>query len=329
MIPVKLSMRNFMCYRENMTPLNLVGVHTASISGDNGNGKSALVDAMTWALWGKTRAKNDDDLIYARQNDMEVEFDFMAGQQVYRVIRKHARPKSRRASGQSSLDLLISDGANFKQISGNKIRETEKQIISLLHMDYDTFINSAFLRQGHADEFTVSSPAKRKQVLADILGLSLYDHLEDQAKEQAKQQEAERFLAESSINDISQELAQKPAYEAELEQVRSELSDIEQVMKEQQSKLNELRQKKESMENRRTQLAQLEAHVVEISRAMEQWDSQIKQHQSRVTEYGELIARRESIEEGFNKFTEVKKVGDELNQKFRTASALNERTHQL
>ena len=76
MIPIKLSMRNFMCYRDNVPPLSFDGIHIACISGDNGNGKSALIDAITWALWGKARAKSDDDLIYLGQTEMAVEFDF-------------------------------------------------------------------------------------------------------------------------------------------------------------------------------------------------------------------------------------------------------------
>ena len=79
MIPITLKMRNFMCYRDNVPPLHFGGIHTACISGDNGNGKSALIDAMTWALWGRTRAKSDDDLINSGQTEMEVEFDFAVG----------------------------------------------------------------------------------------------------------------------------------------------------------------------------------------------------------------------------------------------------------
>ena len=71
----------------------------------------------------------------------------------------------------------------FKVISGDTKIQTQQKIIDTLNMDYDTFINSAFLRQGHADEFTKQPPAKRKEVLANILGLSLYDRLEERAKE--------------------------------------------------------------------------------------------------------------------------------------------------
>ncbi len=42
MIPVKLALRNFMPYRDNVPPLYFVGIRTASICGDNGNGKSAI-----------------------------------------------------------------------------------------------------------------------------------------------------------------------------------------------------------------------------------------------------------------------------------------------
>ena len=102
MIPIKLSLRNFMCYRE--ASLSFDGIHIACLCGDNGNGKSALLDAMTWALWGKSRAKTDDELIHLGMTDMEVEFDFAVGKERYRVIRKRSRAKARRA-GQSLLDL--------------------------------------------------------------------------------------------------------------------------------------------------------------------------------------------------------------------------------
>jgi exonuclease SbcC len=105
MIPIRLKMRNFMCYRDNVPALDFTGIHLACLSGDNGNGKSAIIDAMTWALWGKARASSDDDLIYTTQNEMEVEFEFKVGEQLYRILRKRSRPKKKGAAGQSSLEL--------------------------------------------------------------------------------------------------------------------------------------------------------------------------------------------------------------------------------
>jgi len=329
MIPTKLSLQNFMCYRDNVPPLFFEGIHTACISGDNGNGKSTLIDAITWALWGKTRAKSDDDLVHLGQTDMEVEFDFAVGEQPYRIIRKHSKPKRRRGTGKTILEFQIASGNGFKVLTGNSIAQTQQKITNLLHMNYDTFINSAFLRQGHADEFTISNPAKRKQVLADILGLSFYEELAEQAKERAKEQEVEKVQLESAIQDISSELAQKPAYEAEFEAGQSQLSNIEKTIKEQEARLNSLRQEKEALENKKSELAQLEERLAKAARDLERWDDQYKQHLSRLKECEELIAQRSTIEEGYSRFTEAKKLSDELNQKLRLVTNLNERRHQL
>jgi len=191
-IPIKLSLHNFMCYRDNVPPLSFNGIHTACISGDNGNGKSTLVDAITWALWGKTRAKSDDDLIHLGQTEMGVEFDFAIGGQPYRIIRKHARPKKYGGQGRTLLELQIASEDGFRTITGNTITQTQQAIIDILHMEYQTFVNSALLLQGRADAFTVKRPLERKQVLADILGLSFYDELAERAKNRGKEHEMVR-----------------------------------------------------------------------------------------------------------------------------------------
>ena len=329
MIPVTLTMRNFMCYRANVPSLHFDGIHLACLSGDNGNGKSAIIDAMTWALWGQARAKSDDDLIYLGQTDMEVEFDFSVRQQPYRVIRKRSRPKRRGGAGQSILEFQIATGDGFKPITGDSIAQTQQKITGVLHMDYPTFINSAFLRQGHADEFTNQAPAKRKEVLGNILELSLYDELEGQAKELSKRQEAEKEQMESVIKEISDELAQKPAYNSELEQAQGELSRIEETISEKGSILNELREQKATLEKKKAQLEQIETHTKDAARDLELWNEQVEQHLSRLDEYEKLIAQRSIIEDGYAHFANSRKLSDELDQKLRKMASLNERKHHL
>src|SRR4030042_200288 len=140
MIPVRLKRRNFMCYRDNVPALDFTGIHLACLSGDNGNGKSAIIDAMTWALWGKARAASDDDLIYSSINatEMEVEFEFTVGGQLYRIIRKRSKPKKRGAAGQSGLEFQISGADGFRPITGNTIAQTQEKIVEVLQRDHDT-----------------------------------------------------------------------------------------------------------------------------------------------------------------------------------------------
>ena len=329
MIPVKLKMRNFMCYRDNVPPLDFTGIHLACLSGENGSGKSAIIDAMTWALWGKARAKSVDDLIHANQPEMEVEFDFSVGPQLYRIIRKRSRPKKRTGAGQSSLEFQISTGDGFRPITGNIIDQTQEKIIETLHMDYDTFINSAFLRQGHADEFTRQDPARRKEVLGNILGLERYDELEERAKSLAKQYEADIALTENSIKEIHGELARKPEYEAELAQAQTALTGIDTLVHTKDAALKELRREKEALESKKAQLEELEIRLVDSARDLQRWEEQAGQHLSRIKKYEEIINRREAIETGYARFIEVKASGEKLEQKFRQSVNLERQKTQL
>jgi exonuclease SbcC len=331
MIPVKLSVRNFMPYRDNVPPLYFNGIHTACISGDNGNGKSALIDAMTWALWGKTRntSKSDDPLIHLGQDEMEVEFDFAVGEQGYRIIRKHSRPTRRGATGKTLLDFQIAANGGFKSISADSISQTQQKIINILHMDYATFINSAFLRQGHADEFTNQPPTRRKEVLGNILGLAFYDELEQRSKELAKEQEAEGGQLESALEEISRELAQKPAYETELGQAQMALTQVEKTLAEHESRLTGLNKEKESLENKKQQLTQLEEHIAATRRELERREQEVAQYQARIKEHEGVIAQRPAIEEGYTQLAEARKQNEELNQKLGLLVKLREKKSQL
>ena len=329
MIPIRLSVRNFMCYRDNVPPLNFGGIHTTSICGSNGHGKSALIDAMTWALWGQTRARRDDDLIHTGETEVAVEFDFAVGEQVYRIIRRHSRPRSRRASGQTILELQIATEDGFRPITGNTIHETQQKIIDTLHMDYPTFTNSAYLRQGHADEFTTSNPARRKQVLANILGLSFYDGLETRAKELARQRETEKEQLESTIRDILEELSRKPSYETDLEEAEADLARISLTMQGTESRVNDLRRQKESLETRQGQLTQLDEQINQQTRTLEQWYEQLRQQITRIREHEDLLNRRDSIESGHARLVEARKASDELYRKSRQSLNLERQRTQL
>ena len=169
MIPELLRLKNFLSYQD--ASLSFQGLHTACICGANGAGKSSLLEAIAWVIWGKCRGASDD-VIRTGEKEAQVDFTFRYGQAIYRVIR------SRRLRQASTLEFQVASieddpsDRQFKSITEKSIKATQALIIERLRLDYDTFANSAYLRQGKADEFMLKTPGQRKDILADLLKLS-------------------------------------------------------------------------------------------------------------------------------------------------------------
>ena len=232
MIPRRLRLKNFLSYRE--CEIDFTGLHLATLAGRNGDGKSALLDAITWALWGEARGRVEDDRIRHGADDMRVELDFEVDADRYRAIRKRTRGRS------GALDLFqIDDLGNRRPITGGTSRETQAELNRRLHMDHQTFVNSVFLVQGRSNEFTVQVPSKRKEVLRKILGLDRYEELSRAANERRKQSEADAAVEERLIGDDEEALEEVPRVEEALaeagrrrEAVRARLDDEERELAE-------------------------------------------------------------------------------------------------
>ena len=329
MIPIRLALKNFMCYRDNVPPLSFEGMHIACLCGDNGNGKSAIFDAITWALWGKSRARNDDDLVHLGQSEMEVELQFISGEQRYRILRKHAMKPSKARAGQTVLELQIADNGTFKPISGNSLLETQQKIIDVLNLDYETFKNSAFLRQGHADEFSIKRPGERKEILANILGLSHYDDLESRAKQQSSKRRADADRLEIAISDLELQMADRAKYEYEIKKIQSEITRFEEQSRLKEKAISKLRSQKSALEIKMEQLSNTELHLSETKKELERRKTKAKEYQARITKYELVLAQRTAIENGYSEFKNVKTLNDEFNQKLSQLFSLRERISNL
>ncbi|MFH1484507.1 MAG: SMC family ATPase [Chloroflexota bacterium] len=311
MIPVKLSLRNFMCYRDSVPVLDFEGIHVACLSGDNGNGKSALLDAITWALWGEARARSDDDLIHTGEPEMEVEFEFAVGNNLYRVLRKRTKQRRGRA-GQTMLELHLKSNGGFQPITGNNVRDTQRKIIEILRMDYPTFTNSAFLLQGRADEFTVKIPSQRKQVLAEILGLFLYDQLEERAKGRVREAERTESVLTSVIKEIDVELAHRNDYEEDLRLKQAELTAIEEHGGKQEAEVAELRQQRKVLEDKKSQLTEAEGRIAEAQRELTEAEKASAEHGKRLQEYEALLSKSAEVQASYAELLAVRQENERL-----------------
>ena len=298
MIPLRLTLSNFLCYRENVETLDFAGVHVACLCGANGHGKSALLDSITWALWGKARGKVQDEMISYGADECRVELDFASRDQNYRVIRSHARGGKRRRGGVSDLQLMVLEGEAPRPMTGDMIRETQTRIDQTIGMDYDTFVNSAFLVQGRADEFTNKTPAERKAVLSKILGLEAYDRLQARARERNSWAENTAKIAESTVERLRRELGQLVEPSAELSQLEVGLVALNKDLADQQGKTTTLRDQVMELRRQQASQAELAQRLVALAQELEQFESAHRTAQQQVLSSEKLLETAPAIRQG-------------------------------
>jgi len=221
MIPLRIGLSNFLSYGD--ADVDLAGLSMVALAGENGAGKSALaVDALTWALWGLSRARSDDDLVRAGASECMVTVDIAVDRGTYRVSRRrHLGPGGR--AGTSALTLEALEGGRAVKLTAETIRETQERIEGVLGLDGKTFINTACLVQGRADEFARAGPKDRKDLLAEILGIRSWQEWAGMARDRGHRAAAAAAAEQSSAEAFRQALAGAGGLRAQLQEVEARL----------------------------------------------------------------------------------------------------------
>ncbi len=297
MIPETLRLRNYLSHRE--TEIDFKGLHLAVLVGPNGAGKSSLLDAMTWALWGKSRAAEDDELFHHGETFMEVELVFRLPfqnqtEQRYRVLRRRER-KGRRSS-QTLLDFQVESERGWHSLNGNSVRETQKHIAKHLLLDYDTFINSAYLRQGKADEFLALDPAERKRVLGTILNLESWEGYREKARDRLSEVRARVKELEDRLRLWEVDLQRRPQLQKSLEQAQGALEQATAQLQEVMDQLKELEKVREKARELDILIQQKEQQRRELKARLQDLRDQETKLQTQRQACLELIAQATEIE---------------------------------
>lgn len=327
MIPHQLTLRNFLSYRD-VADLDLRGIHLACISGLNGAGKSTILDGITWALFGKSRVKSDDDVVNrgaALKAAAEVAFVFELEGALYRVIRRKALGKTTELEFHAFLPDG-SGGGRWQVKTEAKIRETQVEIERLLRMNYDVFTNASFLLQGQADEFTTKTPDKRKEILAEILGVSRWDDYKETATENRKRVENDVALLERQLADVEAELAQEAEYARALEAAQARVALAAAERDRQEAMVSLARQNKAQADRQRDELRRLAAEVADAEQERRRVEESTARRQAELAGHCAHLERREAIETAYRAWQAVEEETTAWQAK---AEAHNRLTHQM
>ena len=312
MIPIKLRLAGFTSYREPVE-INFSGFDLACISGANGAGKSSLLDAITYALYGKARVQNEA-IINTASKTAEVTLDFEYENQVYRVTRTNSRGKT------TQVDFYIqqlgddTESASWKVLTERTLRETDAKINNTLRLDYESFINASFFLQGKADAFATKKPSERKEILATILGLDQWEVFRKAANEKNRQARADAKLLERDIAVIQEELETEERLHHDRDLLERELALVREKVSSRQAQLDTLRAQAQLIANQAKQVETLRLQVERSRQSMQRKQQQADEKQLKLDGYQRKLDQAAQIESAYQQLLAKRRNLDTLDQ---------------
>jgi DNA repair exonuclease SbcCD ATPase subunit len=286
MIPLRVTLEGFMSYRERQT-LDFSGQSLWVLAGANGAGKSAVFDAISFALYGRYRggAQNAENLINHDSSGLVVELEFKAVDRAYKVRR--TLPRKGRATW-SAAELRAGKWERIE--NADSLSDSEgfcKRIIGLSH---EAFFSSVLLLQGQSDKLLRAQPAERYAILAELIDLVPYQRLAERAEALCELQAAERQGLDRALAGLPE------VSETDLEQARA----------------NDQRCRQHY-----TDADQQVEHWVKLLEGAQTYQSLLAQRDNKLAQQGldrALLARAQQIREGVAQFQQLDAVIDRLKE---------------
>jgi exonuclease SbcC len=277
-----LFMRNWVSHQETELPLHLL--RAACIQGANGAGKSAVLNAISWAWYGES-GRGTDDLVSDGEEETEVILDWrMADGRTYRVRRK----KTLRGNGKSAAELYQHPEAgapypvqwNSRPLATGT-RAVTKAAEQILGRDYKTFVSTNFLMQGGVEKVITASSSEREKVLADLLGTDHYKELRAKATRRKNASRAELKLLADELASLRETAASKDVLEGK--------------KKDAQARLLRAREQRTATEKACNEKG---SHGAVLKSRLDEARTQLGQLNDYRQKHAGLLSRRTSLEEG-------------------------------
>jgi DNA repair protein SbcC/Rad50 len=217
MRPLRLLLDGFGTYRAE-TDIDFTDVDFFALVGPTGSGKSTVIDALCFALYGTVpRWDNEKEVRNAlapSANSCRVSLIFELSGERYVAVRSLQRDKNGRVTTKAArlerLDPSIPPDAPLAEIleaSAQQLAEgpdnVKTRVQDLLGLSYEHFTQSVLLPQGGFSEFLRATPANRQRLLVELLAFGVYKDIGQRARERAQLAEADQKRAEQARNELT------------------------------------------------------------------------------------------------------------------------------
>lgn len=253
---LELQLDGFTSFRDPTT-LDLTDVDLFAITGPTGAGKTSLIDAITFALFGWVGrvGKEVGQLISQNRAALKVMLTFEVSGRTMRVTRR--RP--RKGASMVVLEQLEGDEWVSAGEGSDRAEPVNRMIRDLLGLDFDGFTRAVVLPQGQFAEFLQGDKGKRRKILSDLLGLARIVELGKTARERAKELkvrgDAKADILTGALAEATPEML--AARQQELVSARERASQIDAIS----AQLRHLLDQVSRAEERRQHLTELRGRV--------------------------------------------------------------------
>jgi len=310
----KIRWKNLLSTGNAFTEVNFTKSTNTLIIGHNGAGKSTILDALCFGLFGKPFRKiNKPQLLNSINNqNCVIEIEFKIGKKEYKVIRG-IKPNTFE---------IFCDGALVNQDA--KAKDYQEHLEKfILKLNYKSFTQVVILGSASFVPFMQLSPGDRRNIIEDLLDIQIFSSMNSVVKDKLSEikEESSKVKYAYSLTEEKIELQKhnieenKKHSEAEIEKKKLEITEnenqlvsLENNIKLIQKHINVLQSKiadNESVTKKNKKLFQLEAKV----------ESNIKKVRKDIEFYEEndnCPTCRQSIDGGF-KESQVKERKDKIN----------------
>ena len=298
-------MEGFLSYKERVE-IDFTSFDLACISGENGAGKSSILDGITWALFGRAR-KHDESVINLDSKQAEVCLIFNYEGNQYKIVRTNPRGKSTQVELFIREDQGKENKTRWNPLTERTIRDTDQKVVDILRLDYESFVNASFLLQGEADQFTQQNPAARKRILSQILGLEVWEEYRKGANQKRKSSQGDLSRLDGRLTEISAELAEEEerksqlkSLEEKLELAQNDRQDAEKQLADLQTLLSSIHEQQKLVDSA---VGQVDAKQLNIS----QNQNKLTQREKEQNEYQTIVSNAEAIHQAYKNWEDAKR----------------------